>query len=298
MKKIFLLSIFFICASVFGQENYQEKYLELLKANKMPELLTLLQSWEENDAQNPELYIAYFNYYIKLDSESYTQLGQMPDGRHGMYPETKYNTKNVNRGIEYLNKGLEIAPDRLDIYLGKCSSLGKTNQLSLLRDSIISLLDTYKNNQYDWKWSMGKSIKDLGGNFEQVVVASIMDYLSLHFMDYSTGNYLKSELNKVLDILEAEIAVFPDNVMVLNCLALYYDNVGEKDKSIEVIKKALDLNPKDEILKTNLAVTYEEMNKIELAKKLFKELIESNNPDVKRTAEAGLKRIESGNTNR
>ena len=133
------------------QWNYSELWYLAFNKKDYKTVETTLEKWEKESPDNPELLIAYFNYYLHREMESVITMGKMDDGRYGLYDQQTFKDEDVKIGISYLDKALKNNPDRLDIHFGKCSSLirsGKYEEASL---AIINLLDTSKKVKNNWK---------------------------------------------------------------------------------------------------------------------------------------------------
>jgi tetratricopeptide (TPR) repeat protein len=128
-KKVFLTLIFFV---LFGcgqkttarndQINYQETYKELFEAEKYDEALAHLQLWESAEPDNPEMFIAYYNYY----------------------------TDDIFTAIEYLDRGLDLYPDRLDMYFSKIYIFNENGYYELAGEELFSTLEISKRINNNW----------------------------------------------------------------------------------------------------------------------------------------------------
>ena len=61
-KSIVLFFILLVSFRIFA--DYKSEYDNLLSARNLEGIAALLPKWEKAEPKNPELYIAYFNYYL------------------------------------------------------------------------------------------------------------------------------------------------------------------------------------------------------------------------------------------
>ena len=59
------------------KKSYKEKFQEFFYTKNIEELHDLLKEWELLDAKDPELYIAYFNYYVRASKYTLHNFGSI-----------------------------------------------------------------------------------------------------------------------------------------------------------------------------------------------------------------------------
>lgn len=288
MKKalgVFLFLLLVPIVTIVADENYQEKYLKLFQDDDLDHLLPLLQEWEKSAPNDIEVYIAYFNYYLRLGTSSQITMGQMDDGRYGIYNREEYEKENTTKAISYLDEALKISNDRLDIYFGKCSILTKTHEYEELTATIKQFLHRSKINKNRWLWSNNKTFESLGWPGEEVIFSGLNDYLNAMFNDFSLSEeYIK-------EIVELEMDLYPKNIWGLNHAARYYDLSGDREQAIRILEKAHKIDPADYVVLGNLAYLCEEAKDYESALKYYNNLKELNIPEATRYANEGIDRI-------
>lgn len=177
MKKIYFLIIFLFLMN-FLYSNDKDIYLDLLNNNKLSELKIHLEKWEKKEPTNPEMFIGYFNYYIRKGSKSGVSIDKYPKGEKQlaitdpktgeiigyMNDSTIYNYEDIKQALIYINKGLTYTPDRLDMHFGKIHILGEIKDYNTQCISLINVLELSTKNKNKWLWSDNEKIPD-GENF-------------------------------------------------------------------------------------------------------------------------------------
>ena len=288
MKKVlgvFLFLLLVPLAIIVADEKYQEKYLQLLKNDDLDHLLPILQEWERTAPNDIELYIAYFNYYLRLGASSQITMGKMEDGRYGIYNREEYEKENTTKAISYLDEALKISNDRLDIYFGKCSVLVKTHEYEELTATIKQFLHRSEINKNKWLWSNSETFESLGWPGEEVVFSGLNDFLNAMFNDFALSE------KYIEEIVELEMELYPKNVWGLNHAARYYDLSGDREKAIKTLEKAYKIDPMDYVVLGNLAYLCEEAKDYERALEYYNKLKELNIPEATSYADEGIDRI-------
>ena len=105
MKKLKVL--FFL--SLLGIFNlyaidYQKEVTKLLQNGNFEQCISLLKEWEKAEPKNLEINIYYFNYYMHRNAQHFSTMGQMKDGRYGVYDRVEYDLDDVKTAVSYFDK--------------------------------------------------------------------------------------------------------------------------------------------------------------------------------------------------
>src|SRR4051812_46616439 len=109
----FFISFGFLFNRLTAQ-NFKEQFNDLLSVKDTLSERLLLQKWEQTNNNDPELYVAYFNYYVSLGMRSMLILGNDPKGEQVLALRKNDSSKNEPSGYIYndvqfdtaiLNKG-------------------------------------------------------------------------------------------------------------------------------------------------------------------------------------------------
>ncbi len=286
MKKTLVIITSLLIASTIFAVDYSSDFVSAFHAKDFKEAKTVLSKWEKAAPDNPEMLIAYFNYYLNRDLESTMTMGQMEDGRYGMFEQLQYNNKDVKKGISYLDKALKNNPSRLDIHFGKCSSLIKSKHYKEASNAIIDLLKTSVKVENKWLWTNNEPIVDNDITGEDHVFFGINDYLVSLFNNFEeTHTYLSHIFNSIEQL-------YPNNIIGLNLNARYNALIGDTQTAKALLEKALKLDETDYIILANLGYYYELENDYEKARDLYERMLKLDNPEAQRYGEQYLSELE------
>lgn len=76
---LLIFSLTLVFNQVFGQ-TFKQQFNEFVSKKDTLGQQQLLDKWEKSDNNDPEPYIAYFNYFVKKSVKEVVTLGQNPEG--------------------------------------------------------------------------------------------------------------------------------------------------------------------------------------------------------------------------
>ena len=280
--KVFALAsvILSLCASFSFAKDFWNDFVDAIQNKNFEKASSILQEWEKEEPESTELKIAYFNYYLNRDVKVNSIMGQMSDGRYGLYDKRTYNQDDVKTGISYLDKALEKQPDRLDVHFGKCSSLLQSENYKEATDAILTAIETSVKIKNKWKWSKDELIP----NGEEALFSGLNDYCGILFNQGPAES-----LESVIHAIEKN---YPNNIIGLNHTARFYARSGNNKKGIEVLKRAHSLDKKDYIILGNLGYMYELENDFDKARECYKKMLKIDNPESQRYGQYYLDELE------
>lgn len=112
-------------------------------------------------------------------------------------------------------------------------------------------------------------------------------YYQIPFYKNKSGFYF----NRAVEIAEKELKLNPRNASTLSSLASYYSMLGKKDKSIQLLNKALMLSPDDVDIIDKGIVVNETLGRRNEALKLTREILEKGFPISKLEKSPDLKNM-------
>lgn len=287
MKRKVLIIAFcvFGVIQLFGKD-YKSEVTELLQNSKFEQCFDLLKEWEKAEPKNLEINIYYFNYYMQRNAKHIPTMGKMKDGRYGMYDRVEYDLKDVATAVSYFDKILKSQPNRLDVRSSKCTAYIYSEQYNLACNTLIEIIDYSKKNKNAWTWAENKSPSELGLVQGERLLFQVLD-------ECFGGLFYHFEENKeyVKRLFEKEIEVYPNNTWALNHGARYYMAANEYKKSIELLERALELDPTDVVIIGNLGYSYELNEDYLNAKKWYEYMLNMDNPDAVEYGKQGLEYI-------
>ena len=259
---LLIFSLTLVFNQVFGQ-TFKQQFNEFVSKKDTLGQQQLLDKWEKSDSNDPELYIAYFNYFVKKSVKEVVTLGQNPEGNDVLqimdkdsskkepvaylYGDTYYDQNILKKGFDYIDKGLSKYPNRLDMRFGKIYLLGQIENYEKFTAEIINTIDYSHVNKNKWTWADNKPL----GDPENFMLSSIQDY---QLQLYNTEN--DNLIENMKRIAEAVLKYYPEHIESLSNISIVFMLQKQYDKTLGNLLKAEKLNPKDCIVLNNIAQTY------------------------------------------
>lgn len=259
----FLLFGLTILVNQVNGQTFKQQFNDLVSKKDTAGQKQLLEKWELTDNNDPELFVAYFNYYVVKSKKEIITLGQNPKGKDVlqimdqdttnkepvafMYAETSYEPTSLSKGFAWITEGIKKHPDRLDMRFGKIYMLGQLEDYEKFTTEIIQTIDYSSENKNKWTWADSKPVKDP----REFMLRAIQDY---QLQLYNTEN--DNLLDNMRRIAEAVLKYYPDHVESLSNISIVFLLQKQYDKALEPLLKAEKINPKDYIVLSNIAHTY------------------------------------------
>lgn len=264
MKQFISLTFFFTTFffNSFGQD-YQKEFNDFFTKNDTASQRILLQKWDTENNQDPDLYVAYFNYFVNRSKQEIIELSSNTEGK--TYDDIRNSNKTrkdpigfingisifnpylIKKGFYYADKGIEIAPTRLDIRFGKIFIFSKMKDWSNFTEEIIKAIDYGANMENKWIWKDNKPLEEP----KVFLFENIQTYQTLLYDTNDDGllNYMKQ-------IAETVLKYYPENVESLSNLSIVYITNNEYDKALIPLLKAAKIAPTDNTVLSNIAHAY------------------------------------------
>jgi tetratricopeptide (TPR) repeat protein len=297
-KTIFLIfGLILGLNQVFGQ-TFKQQFDDFVSKNDTLAQQKLLEKWEKIDSNDPELYVAFFNYFANKSRSEVIEIGQNPKGENVfkimdkdstktnpvsfMYGNTYYKQDVLKKGFDYIDKGIEKHLNRLDMRFGKIYMLGQIENYENFTKEIIKTIDYSAINKNKWTWSENKPLDDS----KNVMLGSIQDY---QIQLYNTEN------DKLLDnmkrIAETVLKYYPNHIESLSNLSIVFMIQKEYDKALEQLLKAEKITPTDYIVLNNIAHSYNLKGDKQNAIKYYELLIKYGDEQAKKLAKEKINEI-------
>jgi tetratricopeptide (TPR) repeat protein len=296
MKKFYLLiiSLFLLTGNVYNQTLQQ--FFDLVNKKDTIGQQRLLEKWEQSKPNDPDLYVAYFNFYYLKSMKEVITLGQNPKGKDGfqildtltkqpvgyMYDGKYFEPSIIIKGFGYIDRGIEKFPTRLDMRFGKVFAFGEMSDYGNFTKEIISAIDYSNVINNKWLWKDNKPLEDP----KNYMLGTIQNYQN---QLYNTGN--DSLLNNMAMISKAILKYYPDHVESLSNLSIVYLIQSKFDDALELLLKAEKINPKDFIILGNIAQTFKRKGDDSNAIKYYELVIKYGDNQAKQNAREQILQI-------
>jgi tetratricopeptide (TPR) repeat protein len=278
-------------------QNFKETFASLLAKNDTLAALNLLHKWDAQSQKDPELFIAWFNYYAHKSMFEVVELRSgEPSGQNLTITDPKsdrivgymgssrrYDPQILQMGYDKIDKGISLYPSRLDMRFGKAYMLGEQGNFPDFTDEIVNTIEYGHKINNKWLWQHGDSLKDA----RQFLLNSLQDYVNTIYKqnDDSLLSYMRQIAGTVLKY-------YPDHVESLSNMAVTYLIVGEADKALPYLLKAEKIAPTDIIVLGNIAEAYKRKKDKANAKVYYEKIIKYGNADDIQGAQEQIKLLE------
>ncbi len=276
-KPLLLIVATLLISFVSFSQNFRQRFKDCSSNGDTIGMAKALKAWEIASPKDPEMFIGYFNYYVRM--ASFDDISLDPNNnKQEAIPlvdstgnvtayikyDLNYDSGMLRKGFDYINKGISLHPTRLDMRFGKVFMLWKAENYQAYTKTIIETIDFGNSIKGTWLWKEGKPLDDS----KKFFLSTIQDYAK---------NLYDTEDDKLLpymrEIAEAVLKYYPDHVESLANVAITYLAIGEYEKGLPYLLKAETVAPKDVVVLNNIAQVYKRKNDKVKAKAYFEKMI-------------------------
>lgn len=277
-------------------QSFKERFADLFNKQDSLAMQTLLKEWEAADENDPELYAAWFNYYIIQSRNEVVVLGTEPTEEPQLavldtathepvgylYSEVTYNPEMLEKAYEYIDRGIEKFPDRLDLRFGKVYMLGETEDYANYTREIVKAIEYSMVNGNRWTWSDNEPVESP----QQVLLGNVQSYI---YNLFETG--IDSLFADMAEISETVLKYYPDNIESLSNMAVVNIFNENYDTALDFLFKAYKLAPDDSIILSNIAEVYRRQGDNVNALKYYDECLKYADEEMKQFVNDQIRRI-------
>lgn len=296
MKKRITFLLIILSRLLFAQDHKSE-FVKLFQQGKEEEVLPLLQTWEKAKPDDPEMYIAFFNYYFHKSKNEIIRLADQPGqgevlaitdtATHEpvgyMFGEIHYNDSLFGIAQQYLKEGIAKNPKRLDMYFGRIYSLREKGLLEEHVAEILKVIKLHEPGKSDWQWTDNKEIP----NPEETFKGSIQDY------NHALFNLEEPYTEGIERISGRMVSLYPEDVENYSNLGVCHLLRGQLPEALKLFEKARGLDPEDPLVLGNIAHTHMLMGNKPEAIRYYKKMIAFGSEDHVRFAESRIEELQN-----
>ncbi|NJB69754.1 putative Zn-dependent protease [Saonia flava] len=260
MIKIYGALVFVLISQIVLSQDYQAEFQQYCETNDTLGQLKVLKKWQSESPKDAELFTNYFNYYFTKSRQELVSLTTTPpNGESYMLKDStnqtagyigsqiNYNQSELKKGLDKIDEGIILYPNRLDMRFGKIYVFGQISDWKSFTSEIIKTIEHSSKNQNSWSWTNNE--KYAGGEKE-----FLLDIQNYQLQLYDTGN--DNLLKNMREIASSVLKFYPNHIESLSNLSITYLLTGEFDKGIKPLLRAEKINPKDFIVLGNIAQGY------------------------------------------
>ena len=279
-----------------AQNNWYEKYLSCVNDSDVHAWKTLIEQWEQAEPESPDVYAAWYNYYIKLamtdvvaltttapeDNQEALQLIDSTGVVAGyMYGIESYNDSILQMGYQKLDTAIRLFPDRLDLPFGKVAMLFRQQHYLDVIQELRHVLDRSEKNGNRWLWTLNQPLDD----GEYILKDSMQDYFAQLF-DAGQSDY-------ALQLIEWMLRLYPTDVIFRSDKASLLAIAKRYSEALPIYLSVYEDNPDDIIVISNIAHIYYTLGDKEATLKYYSELVQCGDSEIEDIAKQRIKEISS-----
>jgi len=245
-------------------QNFRQQFNDLCNKKDTAGQEKILTQWKVAMPNDPELYVAYYNFYVQKSMTEMLRLDKnVPKGKEAlqlmntdttkkepagfMFSEIYYKPEILSKGYAYIDTAIQKFNDRLDMRFGKIYMPGKTTDYEQFTTEIIKTIEYSNKNKNAWLWTDNIKIEKP----KEFFLGSIQNYVN---QLYNTGD--DALLDNMKRIAETVLKFYPDHVESLSNISIACMVNGDFDSALTPLLKAEKISPKDYIVLNNIAHCY------------------------------------------
>jgi tetratricopeptide (TPR) repeat protein len=248
-----------------------EKFIKAFRSKDMVKSEQILKEWSQAGTTDPELYVAYFNFYTVKSQEK---------------DSTKYDMQYARKALEYIGEGVRRFPTRFDMRLAEIVMHSRIKEFETFTRKVIELIEMSKKIDCQWKGEGFRLIE-----YPDVVFdGAVHDFQGTLFAENDTT--LFKNIVRISDVMHRN---FPNNhECLLNLSTVYYER-KQYDKSIETLLQADKVKPNNSVLQYNLAYIYAVKGEKDKARRYYELTVRNATDQETKLKEAAQKQLEALN---
>jgi len=245
-KKLFCVLASLVLTNICFGQDFQKEFNKYFEAKDTLKQREILAEWEKSNPKDPELFANYFNYFF-------------------MGSGIAHNEELLQQGMNKIDEGIALYPNRLDMRFEKIYVLGQIEDWQQFTDEIVKAIQYSKINNNQWTW------------IDNEKLSGEEDFFAMVF-DNGISELFATEDKKLLlnarTIINEILKAYPEHeVECLRIIARTYAMEEQYDKSVEILLKVEKINPKEGIDLVNIADGYRMQGYKQKAIKYYKKLI-------------------------
>ncbi len=288
MRRILGTLIAILISQIGFSQDYQSDFQKYCQTNDTINQLKVLTKWNLEFPKDADLYTSYFNYhFMKSKQEVLTMSTDKPNDESLVLKDslnqtagflggkTHFDQTELEKGLNKINEGIKLYPNRLDMRFGKIYVFGEITDWKNFTSEIIKTIEYSAKNSNNWTWTNNEKYDGEEKEF-------LLDIQNYQLQLYNTGN--DNLLKNMREIANEVLKYYPNHIESLSNLSITYLLTGEFDKGIEPLLRAEKINPKDYIILSNIAQGYKLKGDKEKAIAYYEKVVEFGNERSKEYA--------------
>lgn len=229
-----LIGLTLFINQVIGQ-TFKEQMYSLVSKNDTAGQQQLLEKWEKTDNNDPDLFVAYFYFYVsKMEIPQYKR---------------DYNKIDLlSKALYWINKGIEKHPNRLDMRFQKIDMFRTIGDFGNATKEIIKTIEYSSENKNNWTLDYG--------NPPYAKHYMLSTLVATQYQFFYEAEFDSSRIDKLKLITETVLKYYPDHRESSIYLSRVFILKKQYEKALEPLLKAEKINPKSISILCNISEVY------------------------------------------
>jgi tetratricopeptide (TPR) repeat protein len=281
MKLISALFLSFIFTTTAFASQFDD-FNKAIDNNDYPWAKLIIDNWGEGAENDPQYYIAQFNYYFNIsrkeavgvnggkpDTDAEFVLSDPQSGEVKGYvaPEVTYDKEKVKTGIDYIKQGIKKFPNHYEMRFGLLwlyKDMENFNEyLPVLEESLKWV--TQNKPEFIF-WNNNEKKTDVNKFLLENVQGNFFD-----IMNSEKGSMPGDFTSRYSDLM---IQYFPDHKFGYTNKGVSYVEKGDLSKANEYFLKALKIDSNDALIAFNIGYCYKDQKDFANAKIYFSKVMQ------------------------
>lgn len=274
VRKVYALLAFWLLVSSFRLgDGFREQFQTAVRAGDAPAVENVLTAWEKAAPQDPDLYVAQFNWLLKKAERVELRPSTATAGEFAIKNkkgkavgslETGYDPELVTQAANALTKGLGFAPNRLDMHFGLAKLYEMTGQPALEEQALSNALASHAKNPQPWRWREGGTLPAPEADF---VPSTLEQYAAFYWQQEAPA--AMEHGHAIAELMEQ---YYPKSSLGYFNTGVYYSVTKQSAKAYAKLQQADALAPNDGPTLGNLTKLAIELKKKDEASKYLARL--------------------------
>lgn len=279
---------------VNAQNDWYGKYLTCVRDSDVHAWKVMIEQWERAEPESPDMYAAWYNYYIKLamtdvvtltttapnENQEALQLIDSTGVVAGyMYGIESYNDSIIKLGYQKLDTAIRLFPDRLDLPFGKVTMLFRQQQYSEVMQLLRHITNRSEENGNKWLWTLNQPLDDA----ENILKDSMQDYFA-QLYDAEQSDY-------AMQLVEWMLRLYPTDVIFRSDKASLLAISEHYSEALPIYLSIYKDAPDDVIVASNIAHIYYILGDKKSSLKYYSNLVNCGDSEIEAIAKQRIKEI-------
>jgi len=236
-KQYWLLALWLVLNSFVLAEGFREQFRAAFRAGDLAAADKVLTAWEKAIPNDPDFYVAKFNMLLKQAERVEVRPAAAGNPPSKPTKVLRYDLATMAQAAATLQKGIALAPDRLDMRFGLAKSYEMAGQPGPLLQTLRETLEAREKGGKPWRWRDGEALPAP----EPVFVPAAMEPFASAFWK-QPGNSGLENGRPVAELMEK---YFPQNSLGYFNMGVYYGHLNKSQEAYDKMQQADALQPND-----------------------------------------------------